>query len=1397
LVFDSIGRVRSPRPVSKWLGALVVVVIILGPLAMGSTAHAQAPARGTAGSFRPGPRPFAATAAQLLQLDRDARAFFSAKEDPPDYVVLWRDNRYVVDDRGAVSVTAHEIYSVRTDAAAQAMAKVEAPWRPGYEDKPIIRARVISSRGEVFTLDPRSLLAADPPAPTDDTFVDVRHVRGPLPGVGPGAVVEIERTLQGRAPVFEGGALRRELVDTFMHTFSSRFSVSAGNKWPLKSHPPQLAGVKLTRHRNDSGSSLLWEVGPRWPLKMEFAPGMPPEVPRAAWVGFSTATSWEDVAGRYSRRLQEVLRGQTVAAVAATLRKEPADRNALIARATTWMNEQIRYTAMLLGEGAVIPRPPTEVLGRRFGDCKDQSVLLLALLRALDIQAYPALVAPAPFQDVVLDLPGLEQFSHMIVYVPGKPALWLDPTADVRPGQVPSALAGRRALVLHDDRPAAFSSLPPPRSADNRVAVAVDVTLREDMNLDVKGAAIFVGAPTEGFRRLRRLLAEPTVDRSSAESAISALAGVEDLKLAGDILENEQGQVTVNFTAEPREVAHAGKLRVFHVLRAFGAIKNLLPGELWQATSDKRQPAPRRLDYVWPMPMTAEVKYRFRVPDGFVLHNPVEDRTWNAGRATVRRRSQKDADGRDLVTIDLDTGPTRLRPSEYEATRQAFTKMAAEPRDDPSYESTVERLRDAGQLAAALAETRRLTSTHPRSPFQQALLVTVLIEARLIEAARREAARALEIDPNFRYAQQLLAWSHEFTLTGQWLGDGFDRATAIKERRRQVAISAIARSPFELARALARDEHGRYLQTPAEFPEIIKQARLSHERGWGDEATALLADALLAAGKHEELEKLVRDSKWSDRNRYLIAAVGGRRGAEAALRELSAIGNDHNVLYSAGLLLSNFRQHQAAVPLLKAAAPELPESASTVEERIKLRRFEDMALDPARPLDVLRRLKIACRSPKTFVAERGRGAGETLFEGRLPGEAGARAVCHALISDPPPSDWLIDRDLSEQYLLEGNRKLGFRIAQRSPSLPESAPGRFFLVLPDAKGRLQLVATSSEEAGREALRLVDRKQLEAAAHVLTLTLSFERTRETKFSWLERVRPLWPDSASSKRDPETMRIAAAALTTVRFPELAKPILERAFAVAPPATKARIGEALMGCYRSLGDPAALVATARALAPDERFEGLVPHVFVHALTKLEQSKEAEEFVAEWRRRKQDSAADDALMKARMYHAHWDAVIPLLEDRIRSGKATGGDNNYLAWALFCKGVRGPRTIELARRAVALSNRTPAYVHTLAAVLADAGEIGEARALVDEIQRYRWAFGRAGILLVLGEIASHLGLTVDARALYERAVAEEVHYRRDGVGPGSSAAAARARLATLGAAGPAKVISPSPAPAGR
>lgn len=128
-----------------------------------------------------------------------------------------------------------------------------------------------------------------------------------------------------------------------------------------------------------------------------------------------------------------------------------------------WVQDEIRYFSVALGENSHRPQAPDVVLKRRYGDCKDKSRLLIAILARMGIKAEPVLVSAAAPGLPAKILPSPSWFDHVIVRVhaDGK-TYFIDPTREGEKGllsTLPTALPGAAGLVVASAT-TALSTLP-------------------------------------------------------------------------------------------------------------------------------------------------------------------------------------------------------------------------------------------------------------------------------------------------------------------------------------------------------------------------------------------------------------------------------------------------------------------------------------------------------------------------------------------------------------------------------------------------------------------------------------------------------------------------------------------------------------------------------------------------------------------------------------------------------------------------------------------------------------------------------------------------------------------------------------------------------------------------
>ena len=141
-----------------------------------------------------------------------------------------------------------------------------------------------------------------------------------------------------------------------------------------------------------------------------------------------------------------------------------------------WVSREIRYVAIFLNDGGFIPHYADSIIRNRYGDCKDNNTLLIALLAAKGIEASSALVN-ASDSYTLPRLVTLGTFDHMITYLP-RWDMYVDATQEFAPFGVLDFNA--------QDKPTLITALgkightPQPNADQEKVVTRVDLKMGLD-----------------------------------------------------------------------------------------------------------------------------------------------------------------------------------------------------------------------------------------------------------------------------------------------------------------------------------------------------------------------------------------------------------------------------------------------------------------------------------------------------------------------------------------------------------------------------------------------------------------------------------------------------------------------------------------------------------------------------------------------------------------------------------------------------------------------------------------------------------------------------------------------------------------------------------------------------
>lgn len=173
------------------------------------------------------------------------------------------------------------------------------------------------------------------------------------------------------------------------------------------------------------------------------------------WLG-DGGSDWTDIAKDYLEGIKDCFEEEGAATRAAKecVGDDGTPGAEKVLRLASFVQKELTYKAIEFGRRGRHPAKAGRTLARKYGDCKDHALLLQRLCAATGVKARLALVNTAG--KIVRDIPSLDQFNHMILYLPEtEGGRFLDGTLKHHDPSlpVPFHLAGRWALVLDADQP--------------------------------------------------------------------------------------------------------------------------------------------------------------------------------------------------------------------------------------------------------------------------------------------------------------------------------------------------------------------------------------------------------------------------------------------------------------------------------------------------------------------------------------------------------------------------------------------------------------------------------------------------------------------------------------------------------------------------------------------------------------------------------------------------------------------------------------------------------------------------------------------------------------------------------------------------------------------------------
>ncbi len=1314
-------------------------------------------------------------------------------------VVLLDEKRFVFDDLGRSSRTEKLVYRILTPKGVDELDSVQVLWAPWYQERPSIRVRVITPDFAVHILDQKTLNEGQAHDESPKSYIDERVLEGPLPAVEIGAVVEREIVTTEKIPFFDKGCIKRVVCGRPVPVQQARVIIDAPTALPLRYLSRLLPAEEPVRKEASGRVELTFETGPLSAIE-RIEPFLPSDVPRWPYIAFSTGDSWQAVAARYAQIVEGRIHPEEVRGLVSRTLQGKKDRMEVIASLVARLHKETRYTGVEFGQSSIVPQPAAEILKRKYGDCKDKSLLLVSMLRAAGIQAQMALLLTGHGQDLDKELPGMGMFSHVIVRVPGTPALWIDATDEyARVGQLPTGDKGRLALVV-DPNTTALIPTPESTSSDNRL-----VETREFHLSELGPARVIETSETWGlFERNYRSTYSGSDSNDERENLEDYVKQTYLAKRLEKLEVSDPNDFDVPFRIR-LEAAEAGRgitdEKNAVVAIRLNEITHLLPAEFSQADSSEisenssaslatnKSNKSRTADYVLFEPFINEWHYRIIPPPGYKPQALPASVKEDLGPASLSRQFSVSQEGVVRADFRFDTAKSRFTPAEVETLRVGIKRLEKGEPIILQFEQVGESWLTAGKIREALREFKSLAALHPNEGLHHAQIARTLLTAGLGEAAREEARLGVQLDPQSVVAYQTLALVLQYDLVGRQFKKGFDMAGAENAFRKAKALDPLNSVGIaNLAILLEHDEKGIRYGPKSRLNEAISEYQSIKENLSEAGVEANLPVAMMWARRFKDLMEMTQGASVpSSYLSYRLVAIAATEGSETALKEaLRALSSDalrRSTLLNAAELLMQLRFYPQAADLMAAGAQGTANAANTLTRVALLRtlrrhdEFSDPQDDPRTAVKKLFRVILdpdpmpqellqlmSHHSRQDFGPEEEKELQERMASLR-----------RSLASTRLLPDLLLDLILGvTQMTVEGGDTVGYRIRMQGPGMSGTQQNAFYVTKEERQYRLLGGGWSIADAGMEVLERVEKGDLLGARRLLDWIREDETLGggDDPLSGSVFAR-FW--SKGVETDKDAIRSAAATLLVERKMEAGKeaigtgaasqraqrkeaktaiPILTMGREAAKTdAARQEFDLALAQAFGKAGENEKLLPVAQRLLASAPDSLTAFHILGRTLTGLKRWTDAEKLAeARLERHSDDPHAIRLLASIADKKGELEKTSEYLLRLVKSGKAEAPDFNNLAWNDLIRGQVIEEALQVAQRSALLSqNKNAAALHTLASLYAEVGKTAEARDVAlqslevsgqDDLNSQTW--------YVLGRIAEQYGFNDAAAANYRK-----------------------------------------------
>ncbi len=399
-------------------GRLGVGWVAIGFLFVCSMANAEAPRKVTQGKFE-------YYVGAWPDWVRPAAMPTPVADSEPAKMVL-RDTQFRVTDTSEVFI--RRVLQANQPNVLGEVGKIIAQYNPTYNQLTWNTLRIIRGSESVDKLNSATFRILERETQLEQNMINgTVSIIAVIEDLRVGDMLEYAYTINGVNPVYGKKFSDSAGIDGGIPVQNLHIRLVAGVDRKINS---KVHGIKLKESEsiNNGWRETTW-LAENIPAAAA-ENGMPIWHIPYSWLQFTEYNNWQEVTA-WADTLFAVPTdlNDEVMKVVSRIEAAKGDDEYKVREALMFVQNDIRYFGTELGESSHRPAHPNTVIQQRFGDCKDKTMMLVALLRKMGINASPALVNQRNGRAVENWLPSPVSFDHVVTRVEiNGDTHWIDAT---------------------------------------------------------------------------------------------------------------------------------------------------------------------------------------------------------------------------------------------------------------------------------------------------------------------------------------------------------------------------------------------------------------------------------------------------------------------------------------------------------------------------------------------------------------------------------------------------------------------------------------------------------------------------------------------------------------------------------------------------------------------------------------------------------------------------------------------------------------------------------------------------------------------------------------------------------------------------------------------------------